>query len=72
MNLYSSLKGGTVISSQDEVSKAVKLVGVTFPYARTRATFGFHFTCDWDEEHGLAIKFEDGELAEVGPQDILL
>jgi len=69
---YGSLKRGKGTMAQDEAAKVVKLIGVMFPYARKRPTFGFLFNCDWDEENGLAVKFEDGQIAEVGPQDIVL
>ena len=72
LKVYGSSKRATSTPTPEDVTKAVELVGVIVPYARTRATFGFLFTCDWDQENGLAVKFENGELPEVGPQDIVL
>lgn len=45
---------------------------VTFPYVRARPTFGLLCQCTWEEEHGLAVKYEDGKVVEVGFQDIVL
>lgn len=33
---------------------------------------GLLFTCSWEPELGLAVKFVDEEIEEVGPQDIVL
>lgn len=33
---------------------------------------GLLFDCTWDDEHGLAIKFENEKIVEVGLQDIVL
>jgi hypothetical protein len=30
------------------------------------------FECTWEEEHGLAVKFENEKVVEVGYQDIVL
>lgn len=69
---YSSLHRVKPAIARRAVSVAVTLESVSFPYSRARPTFGFLFRCDWDEEHGLAVKFEDGQITGVGPQDILL
>jgi len=34
--------------------------------------FGFLCDCDWDKENGIGIKFINGQLSEIGSQDILL
>jgi hypothetical protein len=60
------------VTSLRHVAERVQLEAVTFPYAHPTPTFGFLCKCDWDEEHGLAVKLVDGEQAEVGAQDILL
>jgi hypothetical protein len=33
---------------------------------------GLLFDCTWDTSHGLAVRYENEEITEVGPQDILL
>lgn len=33
---------------------------------------GLLFDCSWDTSHGLAVKFEDEHIVEVGNQDIVL
>lgn len=68
---YVSATGNKTPSAQ-QVSKAVRLEAVAFPYVCPMPTFGFLFKCDWEVEHGLAVKFEGGQLTEVGLQDILL
>jgi hypothetical protein len=55
-----------------EALATVELEAVSFPYARPRPTFGFLFASVLEPEHGLAVKFENGRVAAVGTQDILL
>ena len=61
-----------IINSVEAVFKLVKAEGVTFPYVRPRSTFGLLCQCTWEEEHSLAVKYENGKLVEVGFQDIEL
>lgn len=39
---------------------------------KSKQIAGFLCECSWEIEHGLVIKFENGEVVEVGFQDILL
>ena len=78
---YTAAPGKFIAAAENALQKAFKaqlagkgkiaLESVSFPYARPCPTFGFLCTCNWEED-GLAVKFEDGKLAEVGTQDILL
>jgi hypothetical protein len=61
-----------IIASIQDVSRLVKFEGVFFPYARPRPILGMLFKCTWEEEHGLAVKFENGQVTDVGFQDIVL
>jgi len=61
-----------IIGSIQDVSRLVKLEGIIFPYARPRPTFGMLFKCTWEQEHGLAVKIENGQTVDVGFQDIVL
>jgi len=54
------------------VFKLITPVGVTFPYVCAVPTFGILCDCTWEEEHGLAVKYEGRKLVEVGFQDIVL
>jgi hypothetical protein len=61
-----------IVKSLKEVYKLVEPEGVTFPYVRLRPTFGILCQCTWEEERGLAVKFENGKIVSVGFQDIVL
>jgi len=56
----------------EHVAKAVKLEGIHFPNYYDCPILGLLFSCDWDEEHGLGVRFEHGELTDVGPQDVAM
>lgn len=61
-----------IVKSIRDMFPLVEPEGVTFPYARQRPIFGILCQCTWEEERGLAVKFEDGKLVDVGFQDIVL
>jgi hypothetical protein len=61
-----------IIKSAKELYRLMETEGVTFPYARRHPTFGLLFQCSWEEEHGLAVKYVDEKLVEIGFQDIIL
>ena len=61
-----------IIKSSRDVFGLVEPEGVTFPYARQRPTFGILCQCTWEEERGLAVKYENEKLVDVGFQDIVL
>jgi len=61
-----------VIAELQDLSKLLTLEGATFPYVRSQPTFGLLFKCTWEKEHGMAVKFENGRVVEVGFQDIVL
>lgn len=61
-----------LVKSIADMFRLVELESVVFPYVRPRPTFGILCQCTWEEEHGLAVRFEDGKVAEVGFQDIVL
>lgn len=60
------------ISSMERLADLVTPVGLIFPYARKKPTFGLLCTCTWEKEHGVAVKYEEGKITEVGFQDIVL
>jgi hypothetical protein len=61
-----------LIKSVKDLYRLVEPESVTFPYVCPRPTFGILCQCTWEEEHGLAVKYEDGKVVEVGFQDIVL
>ena len=69
---YCSLRNVDATAATRAVEMGVRLESISFPYARSLATFGLLCSCDWDEERGLAARFEEGRLVEVGSQDLLL
>lgn len=60
------------VTEASELAQLVNLTGVVFPEVTHpgEITIGFLFECSWDPEHGLGVKFTNGN-AEVGSQDIL-
>ena len=63
-----------IIKSKQEVIALVKPKQILFPmvFDEDIREFGIIFDCTWEEEHGLAVKFQDEEVVEVGYQDIIL
>jgi hypothetical protein len=60
------------VSSVAQLARLIQPEGLYFPYVRPRPTFGHLCKCTWEPEHGLAVKFVNGKVAEVGFQDIVL
>ncbi len=61
-----------IVSSLKGFSQLVIPEAITVPYVRPKATIGLLCKCTWEIEHGLAVKFEEGKVVEVGYQDIVL
>lgn len=59
-------------------SELARLVTPTLVYIKrcyadpTKRVVGLLFDCSWDTSLGLAVKFVDEQVREVGPQDIVL
>ncbi|MFF2484344.1 DUF6985 domain-containing protein [Paenibacillus sp. NPDC058071] len=67
-------KMAPIISTKDEISKIVEPKQLIFPmvFDEDVRQVGLLLECMWEPEHGLAVKFEDEEVVEVGFQDIIL
>lgn len=61
-----------LIKTVAELARLVKPEALYFPYVRPRPTCGLLCQCTWESEHGLAVKFVNGKVNEVGFQDIVL
>ena len=63
-----------IISSREEVAKLVEFTQIIFPYSfgKDIKKVGLLLKCTWEPEHGLAVKFVNEEIVEVGYQDIVL
>lgn len=63
-----------VISKKEDVAKLVDLNQIIFPYSFDEdiRRVGLLLNCTWEPEHGLALKFENELVVEVGYQDIVL
>lgn len=63
-----------IIANKDEVAKLVEIEQIIFPYSFGKDTrkVGLLLNCTWEREHGLAVKFENEKIVEVGYQDIVL
>lgn len=62
------------ISDEKEIFSLLKPKQMMFPltFDETVEEVGFLCDCDWDKENSIGIKFTNGVLSEIGPQDILL
>ena len=62
------------IGNEEEIFSLLKPKQIVFPltFDETVEEVGFLCDCDWDKDNGLGIKFTNGVLSEIGPQDILL
>lgn len=58
--------------AKSRIIEAVKPIAINFPDVQHLPTFGFLYETSWNPGHGAAVKFVNGEVAEVGLQDIIL
>lgn len=67
-------KVAPMINSKQDIIKLVSPKQVLFPMAFDEdiREVGILLDCTWEKEHGLAIKFQNEEVVEVGYQDIIL
>ncbi|WP_019240759.1 MULTISPECIES: DUF6985 domain-containing protein [Bacillus] len=67
-------KMAPILSTKEEVAKIVEPKQLLFPmvFDEDIRQVGLLLECTWEPEHGLAVKFEDEEVIEVGYQDIAL
>ncbi len=63
-----------LISIKEEIRNLIRLNEVLFPWVFKKEIreVGLLLTCSWEPEHGLAVKFENEKIVEVGYQDIVL
>jgi hypothetical protein len=60
------------IGDEKEIFSLLKPKQMMFPLTFDETVEEVGFLCDWDKENGIGIKFTNGVLSEIGPQDILL
>jgi len=63
-----------IVSNKEELAKLVEINQIIFPYSfgKEIRKVGLLLNCTWEPEHGLAVKFENEKIIEVGYQDIVL
>jgi predicted DNA-binding WGR domain protein len=61
-----------IVETRSEFARIVEPSSLCFPWATSSRTVGLLLECTWDTSHGLAVKFVDEEVAEVGSQDIVI
>ena len=63
-----------VISEKTEIQKLLTLTGVVVQqsFGANERIVGLLFDCSWEPDLGLAVKFVNESIDEVGPQDIVL
>jgi hypothetical protein len=64
-------KVAPIISSVEEAGNLVQLNEIIFPWSFKTGIrqVGLLLNCTWEPEHGLAVKFEDEKIVEVGYRD---
>ena len=57
-----------------KINKLVYPKQILFPmvFGDMIREFGLLCECTWEEEHGLAVKYQNEEVVEVGYQDIII
>lgn len=62
------------ISTIEELGKIIEPTMIVFQrnFDNNINKFGIALGCEWDDEAGLGIKFKNGDIVEVGPDDIIL
>ncbi|MCA9075508.1 MAG: hypothetical protein KDA93_10775 [Planctomycetaceae bacterium] len=58
--------------SDSKFTENVHPTAIGFPYAQWKPTLGILYDVSWDESHGAAVRFEDGQFVEVGTQGVIL
>jgi hypothetical protein len=63
-----------LVHTKEQLQQHVQPESLLFPEAlkKDERIIGLLLTCTWEPEHGVAIKFLNGEVCEVGFQDIVL
>jgi hypothetical protein len=63
-----------IIENKDELKEFMTLEAIIIPesFKKKKRRWGLLLECTWEPEHGLAVKFEEEEVVEVGYQDIIL
>lgn len=67
-------KVAPVITSEKDIISLLKPKQIFFPmtFDEDVREVGIILDCTWEIEHGLAVKFQNEEVIEVGYQDIIL
>ena len=67
-------KSAPIINTREELNSVVDPRQVLFPmvFGNKVREFGILCECTWEEEHGLAVKYQNEEVVEVGYQDIII
>jgi hypothetical protein len=62
------------VEQVSDLRRIVRLEAVFFPedLGSGRRVAGLLADCSWDPSLGLAVRFEDEQIVDVGPQDIVL
>lgn len=62
------------VSTIEELGKIMEPTMIVFQrnYDHNINKFGIALGCEWDDEAGMGIKFKNGEIVEVGSDDIIL
>ena len=63
-----------IIKTQNDLNNLIKPKQLLFPmvFGREIREFGVLCECTWDVEHGLAVKYQNEEIVEIGYQDIII
>lgn len=63
-----------IVNNIEDMKMIVKFEALNLPYSfvENERVVGVIFQAKWEKEHGVAVKIVNGEIADVGYQDIVL
>ena len=63
-----------IVKTQNDLNNLIEPKQLLFPtvFGSDIREFGILCECTWEVEHGLAIKYQNEEIVEIGDQDIII
>ncbi len=63
-----------IVKTQNELNDLIEPKQLLFPlvFGKDIREFGILCECTWEVEHGLAIKYQNEKIVEIGYQDIII
>lgn len=62
-----------IIKNSSELDDLLQFTYIVIPTSDlSKEVIGLLFECSWEEEHGLGVRIENGEVVEVGFQNVII